>query len=68
MLGLRLIEGVAVASFAERFGQEPQEIFPRSFERYISLGAVERTATHLRIGREFLFTADTILADILAEA
>lgn len=68
MLGLRLTEGVEIARFKKRFGMTPAEAFPKSFERYISLGAIEPTSSYVRLSHGGLFTADFVLADILAEA
>ena len=67
MLGLRLIEGVKTASFVRRFGIAPVDAFPRSFQRYIREGALIKTDTHIHLSKESLFTADTVLTDILAE-
>ncbi|MBN1942075.1 MAG: radical SAM family heme chaperone HemW [Phycisphaerae bacterium] len=67
MLALRLTEGVDICSFAQRFGLSPTEAFPGTFRRYIDQGAVIATATHLHLHREALFTANCILADLLAE-
>jgi len=52
----------------DRFAQDPLEAFPVSIERYAQMGALVITPSHLRIARSKLFVADTILADILAEA
>ena len=68
MLGLRLVEGVDRRVFGERFGQDPLEAFKQSTSRYIAQGALIASPTHLRLASEALFVADTILADILAEA
>lgn len=67
MLGLRLMEGVDRRLFAERFGLDPAEAFPRSLSRYIGQGRLIATATHIRLAENALFVSDTILADILAE-
>jgi oxygen-independent coproporphyrinogen-3 oxidase len=68
MLGLRLIEGIDRRCFADRYGIDAVEALPRSLGRYERLGAVEVTADHVRIRRDALFVADTILADLIAEA
>ncbi|MFB3894274.1 MAG: radical SAM family heme chaperone HemW [Phycisphaerae bacterium] len=68
MLGLRMIDGVSRAEFAQRFGPDPVDAFPRAFDRYARHGAVVITPDAVHIAREALFVADTILADILAEA
>ncbi len=67
MLQLRLTEGVKIASFTKRFAVSPTEAFPRSIGRYLQSGALVETKTHIRLSREHFFTADTVLADILAE-
>lgn len=68
MLALRLIEGVEISAFQQRFGCAPTEAFPHTFRRYLSQGAVVATPTHLRLHRDSLFTSNCILADLLAEA
>ncbi|HUT01952.1 MAG TPA: radical SAM family heme chaperone HemW [Phycisphaerae bacterium] len=68
MLSLRLIEGLHRPSFVRRYGRDVSEVFPRSISRYAKLGALEITASHIRLSSEALFVADTVLADILAEA
>ncbi|HOF17560.1 MAG TPA: radical SAM family heme chaperone HemW [Phycisphaerae bacterium] len=68
MLGLRLTAGIDRAAFAARFGSDPAEAFPRSFARYRSLGAVQITPGRIAIAPDFLFVANEVLADLLAEA
>jgi oxygen-independent coproporphyrinogen-3 oxidase len=68
MLGLRLIDGVRRDAFAERFGQDPLDAFPQSIGRYRDAGALVVGADAIRIAAEYLFVADTVLADIVAEA
>ena len=67
MLGLRMIAGIDREEFSDRFGFDPAKAFPKSFGRYISQGALIETAESIRLSRQALFVADTILADILAE-
>jgi oxygen-independent coproporphyrinogen-3 oxidase len=67
MLALRLIEGADRRELAERYGMDIAQAFPRSISRYQALGALAVTPTHVRIARDYLFVADTILADIIAE-
>jgi oxygen-independent coproporphyrinogen-3 oxidase len=68
MLGLRLLEGVDRHAFADRFGQDPVDAFSRTVRRYTQLSALLVTPDRLRIAEDALFVADSILADILAEA
>jgi len=68
MLSLRLREGLDRASFAARYGCDVVEAFPGSLRRHVEFGSLEVTAKCVRIASKSLFVADTILADILAEA
>ena len=68
MLGLRLVEGVDRKGFTARFDRDPLAAFPRSMTRHLRLGSLIVTDSHIRICPDFLFVADSILADILAEA
>jgi putative oxygen-independent coproporphyrinogen III oxidase len=68
MLSLRLTQGIDRESFTQRFGLDPIEAFPRTFTRYAHLGAVVADRTHVRLDAEALFVADTVLADLIAEA
>ncbi len=68
MLGFRLIEGVDIKKFIKKFDHTPAQAFPESFGKYTSLGAIQQTETHVHLSQDALFTADSILADIVAEA
>ncbi|MCE5326482.1 MAG: radical SAM family heme chaperone HemW [Planctomycetaceae bacterium] len=68
MLGLRLIEGISRRELSARFGCDPIDAFPQAIKRYASQGALVVTGETIRIAREYFFVADTILADIIAEA
>ncbi len=68
MLGLRLLDGVSRSELSARFGADPLEAFPQAINRYASQGALVVTGETIRIARKYLFVADTILADIIAEA
>ena len=68
MLGLRLIQGVDRKAFATRFNVDAVEAFSGSLSRYQRQGALIITPSHIRLAPDVLFAADTILADIIAEA
>jgi len=68
MMSLRLIEGVDIHAFTERFGVLPAWAFPRSISRHLRTGALVSDGVRLRLATEALFVADAVLADILAEA
>lgn len=68
MLNLRLINGVDRKTFAGRFSLDPLEAFPNAFNRYAEQGAICIGDNKICIAPKFLFVADSILADLLAEA
>lgn len=67
MLGLRLTAGLDRDEFAARFSQDVTDAFPQSIKRYHQAGALELTPRSLRIPKQYLFVADTILADMIEE-
>jgi oxygen-independent coproporphyrinogen-3 oxidase len=68
MLALRLCAGVDRGGFARRWGADPAEAFARSVDKHVRGGALSLDRRVLRLHPEAYFTADTVLADILAEA
>ena len=67
MLEPRLREGIDREVFRRRFGVDVVEAFPASIARYAHLGALHVTPRRVCLGREYLFVADTVLADIVQE-
>ncbi|MEX2247540.1 MAG: radical SAM family heme chaperone HemW [Dehalococcoidia bacterium] len=49
ILGLRLVEGVAVAAFRERHGRDLEEAYGAVLSEFEGYGIVERTDTHVRL-------------------
>ena len=49
ILGLRLIDGIALADFEARYGRSVDERHGGVFAEFIGYGLLERTATHLRL-------------------
>ena len=68
MLGLRLTEGIDRAGFRLRFGIDALEAFGRSITRHADDGFLVVSGSAIRLSAKALFVADTILADILADA
>jgi len=66
MLSLRLAEGIDRKLFAWRFGEDVVNAFHQPVSRYHSQGALEVSPSHLRLTRQAMFVADTVLADIIA--
>ena len=67
MLALRMTDGLDRAGFADRYGCDVTDAFPRSIARYAELGALEVTGRRVRIASWARFVGDTVLADIVAE-
>ena len=67
MLALRMVAGVDLENFKNRFGMQAGDAFPNSLSRYTKQGALIQTKTYLRLAKWAFFASDTILADIIAE-
>ncbi len=68
MLGLRLTDGVDLEALGQRFGLDVVETFSRTLTRHSDLGTVVVTDKRIFIPRPWLFTSDSLLADLIAEA
>jgi len=68
ILNLRMTQGLSRKDFMNRFGEDFLSAFPKSVHRYDDAGALKVTEDFIRISPSFLFVADTILAEIVAEA
>ncbi len=49
ILGLRLIEGIDIAAFTERYGQDVTRAYGPIIDEFAGYGLLERTPTHLRL-------------------
>lgn len=67
ILGLRLIEGVSLSGFAERFGVRVEDAFGPVIERYSRLGLLETAGDRLRLTERGLLLANEVFADLLPE-
>lgn len=63
MLGLRLRQGLDWAAWGPRLNADPRR--KQNIDHLIQLGLLERTATHLRLSREGLLVADSVIAQLL---
>ncbi len=68
MLGLRLMEGISLAEFAERYDCDLAEVFPKSLARHLQQGSLLEEDGRLRLQREAFFISDSIFADFIDEA
>ena len=65
MLALRMIEGLHVPTFEQRFGLSLQQLAGDAIERHQAAGLLEHHDDHLRLTRKGLLIADTVVADFL---
>jgi oxygen-independent coproporphyrinogen-3 oxidase len=65
VLGLRRIEGVDPAAFAEQTGFELPSLVGRELQRHYDLGTLETSAGRIRLTRQGLFVSDAIWPDLL---
>ena len=64
-LGLRLLEGVDLIAFEEKYGKKVQEIFKDVVERNISDGYLEIVGNKLRLTRKGLFYGNDVFSEFL---
>ncbi len=67
ILGLRLIEGVSLAEFAERFGVSAEAAFGPVIERYTRIGLLETAGGRLRLTERGLLLANEVFTDLLPD-
>ncbi len=64
-IGLRLVEGIDLATFREETGHDPRSLFGPALEQHRSSDLLEETNGHLRLTRRGRLLADTVVADCL---
>ncbi|MGE3960446.1 MAG: radical SAM family heme chaperone HemW [Dehalococcoidia bacterium] len=67
ILGLRLLEGVTLAEFGERFGVSVDEAFGAALRRHEALGLLERVDGRIRLTARGLLLANEVFVDLLPE-
>ena len=65
MLGLRRIEGIDRAEFAERFGASIEDLVGTALQRHIDLGNLLDDGQNVRLTFEGRFIADSVVVDFL---
>ncbi len=65
MLGLRMTAGIDVAEFRRTFGHDPITLGGEPARRFLETGWLEIEQGRLRLTREGLFMADTVMAEFL---
>jgi len=67
ILGLRLLEGVHMAEFEQRFGASVDEAFGPALARHEALGLIERVDGRVRLTDRGLLLANEVFVDLLPE-
>ena len=65
MLALRKREGISLDVYQNRFGENIEVAFGDILKKWMDLGLLERTATHLRLTPRGLFLANEIFVELL---
>ncbi len=65
MLALRKREGISLAAYQRRFGEELDVTFGNMLEKWHGYQLLERTATHLRLTPRGLFLANEVFMELL---
>jgi oxygen-independent coproporphyrinogen-3 oxidase len=65
MLGLRMLDGLDITAFRDRFGVDLTEVYNAEIRDFISRGLLELTKTHLRLTSSGLLIANEISAEFL---
>lgn len=64
-MGLRMVSGVEFAAFKSLFGKDMYDIYSDTIEKYLKLGLLEKTDTHLRLTEMGMDVSNTVMADFL---
>ncbi|MEN1681334.1 MAG: radical SAM family heme chaperone HemW [Planctomycetota bacterium] len=65
VFGLRRIDGVDTAAFAERYGVAVDELAGEAVARFVRQGAMTRQGTRLKLTRDGLLVSDAMWPDLL---
>jgi oxygen-independent coproporphyrinogen-3 oxidase len=67
ILGLRLMRGISIAEFTERFGMSPDAAFGPAIAKHEALGLLERVAGRLRLTERGLLLSNEVFVDLLPD-
>jgi oxygen-independent coproporphyrinogen-3 oxidase len=67
ILGMRLLEGVSVERFVERFGKDPLDAFGARLQESIDLGLLERADGNLRLTERGRFLSNEVFTKLLPD-
>ena len=67
ILGLRLLDGVSRASFADRYRRDPRDVYGAVIDEFVGYGLLEETPTHLRLTRRGRLLSNELFQRLLPE-
>ena len=65
MLALRKREGISLAAYQSRFGEAVETEFGDACQKWIALGLLEHSGTHLRLTDRGLFLANEVFVELM---
>ena len=65
MMNLRMMEGIDLIEFEERFGQRLEIIYPETIARLSERGLIEISHDHLRLTRRGLYVSNEVFQEFL---
>ena len=63
MLGLRLIEGINIKNFKNKYSKDIYEVI--DINNYLNNGIIEITNGYLKINKKYIYLSNEILVNIL---
>ncbi len=66
-LGLRLLEGVDLDIFEEKYGKRAEEIFKEVIDKNLKIGYLEIDDNKLRLTRKGLFYGNEVFSEFLLD-
>lgn len=64
-MGLRLLEGVNIGDFKDRYGHKPQEIFPNAVQKCLERGLIELDSNTLKLSDKGLYLGNLVFEEFL---
>lgn len=64
-LGLRMLQGVDIESFARRYGVLPEQVFPQEIAHLTERGLIEQAGTAIRLTHRGLLLASDVFAEFV---
>lgn len=65
MMGLRLIKGIDLELYKQRFGRELLDMYGKQVDKLKQIGMLELEGNHLRLSRAGLFVSNSVIAELI---